>query len=214
MQVGRVDEFIKKENKWFNRIISLKSNLSAGDLANDIGQIAVQGLGNPISSDSTGAILSSSEVYIVLGELPPLEIIFLLSYSGSMSLSLDTGVTTAPKKYKWTGPNGLVARNYISSELTNTEVDFDIDGVSTTTISSTPYLAASYFTEFNNVGDVNTNYNEFGEGLWTITIEEFTNFNAADDPIDFSSRSITGQIFLTEGSGASSNFDSLTLYDG
>ena len=160
MQVGHVDEFIKKENKWFNRIISSKSNLSTGDLTNDMGQIAVQGLGNPISSDSTGTVLSSSEVNIVLGELPPLEIIFLLNYSSSISISLETGVTTAPKKYKWIAPNGLVARNYISSELNNTAVDFDIDGVSTTTISSTPYLNASYFTEFDNVGNPNTNYNE------------------------------------------------------
>ena len=56
MQVGQVDEFINKENKWFNRIISSKSNLSTGDLTNDMGQIAVQGLGNPISSDSTGTV--------------------------------------------------------------------------------------------------------------------------------------------------------------
>jgi hypothetical protein len=214
MQVGKVDEFINKENKWFNRIISSKSNLSTGDLTNDIGQIAVQGLGNPISSDSTGAILSSSEVNIVLGELPPLEIIFIINYSSSVSVSLDTGVTTAPKKYKWIAPNGLVARNYISSELNGTEVDFAIDGTNTTVISSTPYLAENYFTQYNYNGDENQNYIEYGEGLWTITIEEFTNFNAADDPIDFSSRSITGQVFLTEGSGASSNFDSLTLYDG
>ena len=48
MQVGQVDEFINKENKWFNRIISSKSNLSTGDLTNDMGQIAVQGLGNPM----------------------------------------------------------------------------------------------------------------------------------------------------------------------
>ena len=112
-----------------------------------MGQIAVQGLGNPISSDSTGTVLSSSEVNIVLGELPPLEIIFLLNYSSSVSISLDTGVTTAPKKYKWIAPNGLVARNYISNQLNGTEVDFAIDGTPTTTISSTPYLAENYFTQ-------------------------------------------------------------------
>ena len=94
-------------------------------------------------------------------------------------------------------------------------VDFVVDEAIPLNIgASGPYLSQTFFTEFNYAGNVNTNYTLFGEGLWTIKIEEFTNFNAADDPIDFSSRSITGQVFLTDGSGLNDNFDSLTLYNG
>tara|TARA_Y100001938_G_scaffold151002_1_gene244999 strand:+ start:2164 stop:9489 length:7326 start_codon:yes stop_codon:yes gene_type:complete len=215
MQVGQVNEFINKENKWFNRITSLKSNLTVADIKNDLGQIAVQGLGNPISSDSTGNILSSTEVNIVIGELPPLEIIFAQNNSQTVLLSQNTGLVSAPKKYTWIGPNGVVARIYIDPVLNNTEVDFIVDGTIPFNIgASGPYLQTDFYTEFNYFGNVNTNYTLFGEGLWTIKIEEFTNFDEADDPIDFSSRSITGQVFLTDGSGFSENFDSLTLYNG
>ena len=132
-----------------------------------------------------------------------------------MLVSQDTGLTSAPKKYTWTGPNGVVARIYIDPVLNNTEVDFVVDEAIPLNIgASGPYLSQTFFTEFNYAGNVNTNYTLFGEGLWTIKIEEFTNFNAADDPIDFSSRSITGQVFLTDGSGLNDNFDSLTLYNG
>ena len=181
MQVGQVDEFINKENKWFNRITSSKSNLIVADIKNDLGQIAVQGLGNPISSDSTGTVLSSTEVNIVIGELPPLEIIFVQNWSQSVLVSQDTGLTSAPKKYTWTGPNGVVARIYIDPVLNNTEVDFVVDEAIPLNIgASGPYLSQTFFTEFNYAGNVNTNYTLFGEGLWTIKIEEFTNFNAAE----------------------------------
>ena len=215
MQVGQVNEFINKENKWFNRITSSKNNLIVADIKNDLGQIAVQGLGNPISSDSTGTILSSTEVNIVINELPPLEIIFAQNYGASVLISQNTGSISAPKKYTWTGPNGVVARIWIDPSLNNTEVDFVVDEAIPLNINNSgPYLASTFFNELNYNGNVNTNYTLFGEGLWTIKIEEFTNFNLADDPIDFSSRSITGQVFLTDNSGDPNNFDSLILYNG
>jgi hypothetical protein len=97
----------------------------------------------------------------------------------------------------------------------DTEVDFVVDEAIPLNINNSgPYLSSQFFNEFSPLGILNTDYTLFGEGLWTIKIEEFTNFNAADDPIDFSSRSITGQVFLTDNSGDPNNFDSLILYNG
>ena len=56
MQSGRVKEFINKENKWFNKIIGLETNLNNLDT----NEFSVQGLGIPSTAtcyDSSGAVV-------------------------------------------------------------------------------------------------------------------------------------------------------------
>ena len=109
MQEGHVYEFIKKENSWFNYIISKTDGFSKQETNKNYEQLAIQGLGNPLidSSDTQTAVNLEINVPQPLGAT--LMWNPLIGSNGAFQWMINTnfpGTGQGTYTINITGPNG------------------------------------------------------------------------------------------------------------
>ena len=109
MQEGHIYEFIKKENSWFNYIISETDGFDEQETKQNYEQLAVQGLGSPIidSSDTQTAVNLEINVPQPLGSI--LMWNPLIGSSGAFQWRINNdfpGTGQGTYTISITGPNG------------------------------------------------------------------------------------------------------------